>query len=135
MQLCFFFGRLRHSLCACVHICVMYLLGRCQMCLCVCGVYESVRESTSLLLKVWLRHSHSLHHQSALWCLSASPRTPTASLLLLPPLLRCQNASLRGGRQVFPALLPVKDTRLQLVTVRPAPRLISSFVGTNIFDG
>lgn len=40
-------------------------------------------------------HIHSTT-KVLLWCLSASPRTPTASLILLPPLLHCQNASLIG---------------------------------------
>lgn len=91
------------------------------------------------LLKVWLRHSHSLHHQSALWCLSASPRTPTASLLLLPPLLRCQTASLTGGAYVSQLCSPVKngsveDTKYQLVMVNPLPSKFPSFFSSNLID-
>lgn len=55
-------------------------------------------------------HIHSTT-KVLLWCLSASPRTPTASLILLPPLLHCQNASLIGWEGGGEAHL----TRSQLV--------------------
>lgn len=86
----------------CVSVCTRACVLACMWLEVVRSVSENVvcmnlwEREHQPLLKVWLRHSHSLHHQSALWCLSASPRTPTASLLLLPPQLHCQNASLRG---------------------------------------
>ena len=106
---------------------------------CVCAfvsvwrVYESVyaREHQPLL-KVWLRHSRSLHHQSALWCLSASPRTPTAS----PPLFLSASTApppkclAEGGeRRLHSFKDAASDSQPQF------SRLISSFVGTNMFDG
>lgn len=77
---------------------------------------------------MWLRHSHSLHHQSALWCLSASPRTPAASLPLLPPLPPLPKCLAEGEQRQFRSLAPsavqrsaVKDTPHQPVTLSPVP--------------
>ena len=50
--------------CVCVCVCVWLVTFKAHHR--VCDVYDFLREREHrLLLKVWLRHSHSLHHQSA----------------------------------------------------------------------
>lgn len=93
------FLRVYHSVypaCAvCAWLRVVKPVSENVMCMNLC-VWE---RAPALFKKVWLQHSHSLHHWRALWCLSASPRTLTASLLLVPPLLlpKC----LAEGRQPY----------------------------------
>lgn len=84
---CRVFCDVYRSVCAYVSV---YVIASCSW---LCGVYGFVTESTSLLLKVWLRHSHSLHHRSAFVvfiCLPSDTDSippPSASVAPLPKCL------------------------------------------------